>query len=61
MFTTSKTRELTREIEELKAQLAALKQQGPRPGPRRVRPGAWGTKRAKSSATPSACKSSATG
>jgi hypothetical protein len=33
MFTTSKTRELTREIEELKAQLAALKQQGPQQAP----------------------------
>jgi hypothetical protein len=42
MFTTSKTRELTREIEDLKAQLAALKQQGqqsaPAPAPRQ----AWG-------------------
>jgi hypothetical protein len=40
MFTTSKTRELTREIEDLKAQLAALKQNGqqPAPAPRQ----AWG-------------------
>jgi hypothetical protein len=40
MFTTSKTRELTREIEDLKAQLTALKQNGqqPAPAPRQ----AWG-------------------
>jgi hypothetical protein len=33
MFTTSKTRELTREVEDLKAQLAALKQNGQQPAP----------------------------
>ncbi len=40
MFTTSKTRELTREIEDLKSQLAALKQQGREPAPAARQ--AWG-------------------